>query len=77
VSRSRPSRPLEKAGGVGGTWRENSGPGLGRDVPSFFDSYSFEPNLDWSHRFSPGPEIRDDFEGVARKYGLLEWIEAA
>jgi len=68
-------RILEKAQSVGGTWRENTYPGLSCDVPSFFYSYSFEPNLDWSHRFSPGPEIRDYFERTARKYDLLPDID--
>jgi len=68
-------RIFEKAKSVGGTWRENSYPGLSCDVPSFFYSYSFEPKLDWSHRFSPGPEIRAYFEQVAIKYGLLPHIE--
>lgn len=67
-------RIFEKSHGVGGTWRENRYPGLTCDVPSFFYSYSFEPRLDWSHRFSPGPEIRAYFEGVTEKYGLLEHI---
>jgi cation diffusion facilitator CzcD-associated flavoprotein CzcO len=67
-------RIYEKATSVGGTWRENSYPGLTCDVPSFFYCYSFEPNLDWSHRFSPGPEIREYFERVAEKYGLLQHI---
>jgi len=63
-------RVFEKASSVGGTWRENTYPGLTCDVPSFFYSYSFEPNLDWSHRFAPGHEIRAYFEGVAEKYDL-------
>ncbi len=67
-------RIYEKADSVGGTWRENRYPGLTCDVPSFFYSYSFEPNLDWTHRFSPGPEIRAYFERVAEKYGLLPRI---
>lgn len=70
----RPFRILEKADSVGGTWRENTYPGLTCDVPSFFYSYSFEPNPDWSHRFSPGPEIREYLERVARKYRLHEHI---
>jgi cation diffusion facilitator CzcD-associated flavoprotein CzcO len=64
----------EKASSLGGTWRENTYPGLTCDVPSFFYSYSFEPNLDWSRRFSPGPEILAYFQGVAEKYGLLPHI---
>lgn len=67
-------RILEKAASLGGTWRENTYPGLTCDVPSFFYSYSFEPNPDWSHRFSPGPEILAYFERVAEKYGLFPYI---
>jgi cation diffusion facilitator CzcD-associated flavoprotein CzcO len=63
-------RIYEKAASLGGTWRENTYPGLTCDVPSFFYSYSFEPNPDWSHRFSPGPEILAYFERVAAKYDL-------
>jgi len=65
---------FEKADSIGGTWRENRYPGLSCDVPSFFYAYSFEPNLDWTHRFSPGREILAYFEGVARKYGLMSSI---
>ncbi len=64
----------EKADSVGGTWREDTYPGLTCDVPSFFYAYSFEPNPDWSHRFPPGPEILEYFQRVAEKYGLLKYI---
>jgi len=58
----------EKADRPGGTWRENTYPGIACDVPSHLYSYSFEPNPHWSHRFSPGGEIQAYFEGVARKH---------
>ncbi|MBK7951489.1 MAG: NAD(P)/FAD-dependent oxidoreductase [Deltaproteobacteria bacterium] len=64
----------EKGDSVGGTWRENTYPGLSCDVPSHIYSYAFEPNPDWSQRFSPGSEIRRYFEGVADKYGILPRI---
>ena len=60
----------EKAERLGGTWRENTYPGIACDVPSHLYSYSFEPNSEWSHRFSPGDEIQAYFEGVARRYGV-------
>ena len=60
----------EKADRFGGTWRENTYPGLACDVPSHLYSYSFAPNPEWSHRFSPGDEIRDYFEQVAADHGL-------
>jgi cation diffusion facilitator CzcD-associated flavoprotein CzcO len=60
----------EKAERLGGTWRENTYPGLCCDVPSHLYSYSFEPNPDWTHWFSPGSEIRTYFDEVAKKYDL-------
>ncbi|MEE2692932.1 MAG: NAD(P)/FAD-dependent oxidoreductase [Pseudomonadota bacterium] len=62
----------EKADDVGGTWRENVYPGVACDVPSHLYSFSFEPNPDWSKRFSPGGEIWDYMKRVAKKYGLYE-----
>ena len=59
---------FEKADRLGGTWRDNTYPGLTCDVPSHLYRYTFEPNADWSRRFSPGPEIRRYFEGVAERH---------
>ena len=64
----------EKAEKLGGTWRENTYPGIACDVPSHFYSYSFAPNPDWSHRFAPGAEIQSYFEGVARRFDVLPRI---
>lgn len=62
----------EKADGVGGTWRENTYPGVACDVPSHLYSFSFEPNPDWSKLYSPGDEIQRYTEHCAEKYGLYE-----
>ena len=40
---------LEKADSVGGTWRENTYPGIACDVPSHLYSFSFELNPNWTH----------------------------
>ncbi len=64
----------EKADRLGGTWRENTYPGLSCDVPAHLYTYSFEPNPDWSHTFAPGPEIQAYFERVAKKYNVIEKI---
>jgi len=61
---------FEKGDRFGGTWRENTYPGIACDVPSHLYSYSFAPNPDWSHRFAPGREIQAYFEDVARRYGI-------
>lgn len=61
---------LEKAESAGGTWRENTYPGLACDVPAYLYTYSFEPNPECSHRYARGPEIRAYFERVFEAYGL-------
>ncbi len=48
---------IERAGEVGGTWRDNTYPGCACDVPTSLHSFSFAPNADWSHTFARQPEI--------------------
>ena len=64
----------EKNPQLGGTWYENTYPGLSCDVPSHLYRYSFEPNPEWSHTFSPGAEIRDYFERITNKYNVERFI---
>ncbi|MEZ5742769.1 MAG: NAD(P)/FAD-dependent oxidoreductase [Sphingomonadaceae bacterium] len=64
----------EKGDSVGGTWRENTYPGLTCDVPAHSYVYSFAYNPDWSAYFAPGPEIRAYFQSVAERYGVLDAI---
>jgi cation diffusion facilitator CzcD-associated flavoprotein CzcO/acetyl esterase/lipase len=61
---------FEKAEGIGGVWRDNTYPGAACDVPSHLYSFSFEPNPDWSRRYSPQPEILDYLERCVEKYGI-------
>jgi cation diffusion facilitator CzcD-associated flavoprotein CzcO len=65
---------FEKADDVGGTWRDNTYPGLTCDVPSRYYSYSFRPNPDWSHLLPPGPEIQAYFQRVADERGIRRHI---
>lgn len=65
---------LEKAQGVGGTWRDNTYPGAACDVQSHLYSFSFEPNSGWSRKFGGQPEIRAYIEHCVAKYGLAEHI---
>lgn len=62
----------EKGDRFGGTWRENTYPGVACDVPSHLYSYSFALNPAWSHLFAPGPEIEAYFERVAAEHGLAD-----
>ena len=65
---------LEKADRVGGTWRDNTYPGCGCDVPSALYSFSFSPSHKWSHLFAKQPEILSYLEDVAEKYQLNDNI---
>ena len=62
---------LERAGDVGGTWRDNTYPGCACDVQSHLYSFSFAPNPGWSRRFSPQPEIQRYLQRCAREFGVL------
>src|SRR5215212_7099692 len=64
----------EKAERLGGTWRENTYPGIACDVPSHLYSYSFALNPDWSQSFSPGEEILAYFERVATEHEVLDAV---
>ena len=61
---------VEKADGVGGTWRDNVYPGLAVDIPTLTYSYSFEQNPDWSNLYAPGPELRQYADHCTDKYGV-------
>lgn len=64
----------EKADRLGGTWRDNTYPGLSCDVPSHHYTYSFEPNPNWSRHFVGGEEIYRYFERAAKKYQVADKI---
>ena len=64
----------EKTDRVGGTWRENTYPGLSCDVPSRWYSFSFALKADWQHRYSYGPDIQAYMESVARDFGVTEKV---
>lgn len=65
----------EKADRVGGTWRENTYPGLTCDVPSHHYTYSFERNPDWTRHLPRGVEIQAYFERTTEKYGIEKLIQ--
>ena len=66
---------IEKASRVGGTWRENTYPGCGCDVPSALYSYSFAPSAKWSHLFARQPEILNYLEEVSENFNIKPLIQ--
>ena len=65
---------LERAGEVGGTWRDNTYPGCQCDIPSALYSFSFAPNPDWSRFYPLQSEIRDYLRRCAHDFGVMPRI---
>jgi cation diffusion facilitator CzcD-associated flavoprotein CzcO len=65
---------FERAGEVGGTWRDNTYPGVACDVPSHLYSFSFAPNPGWSRTFSPGREIQDYLRRCAARFDVTPHV---
>ncbi|MBA4022002.1 MAG: cyclohexanone monooxygenase [Gordonia sp.] len=63
---------IERAGDVGGTWRDNTYPGAACDVPSNLYSFSFAPSPDWSNNYARQPEIFSYLRSVADDFGFRE-----
>jgi len=63
---------LEKAGDIGGTWRENTYPGVACDIPSHLYSMASHPNPGWSRAYAGGAEIQSYLKEVAREEGLYD-----
>jgi len=61
---------LERGDSVGGTWRDNTYPGVACDVPSHLYGFAAHPHPAWSATFAPGPEIHSYLEAVARRERL-------
>ena len=66
---------FDREGGVGGTWRINTYPGLACDVKSHLYSYSFDLNASWSRLWSAQPEILDYFERCAERHRLFPHLK--
>ncbi|WP_020668773.1 flavin-containing monooxygenase [Amycolatopsis nigrescens] len=61
---------LERADEVGGSWRDNTYPGIGVDIPSIAYQYSFARNPDWTRVFARGAEVKAYHQDVADRFGL-------
>ena len=60
---------LDRASEIGGTWRDNTYPGLTCDVPSLLYSFSFRP-WRWSRRFPARDEILAYLHALVAEHGL-------
>ncbi len=65
---------LERESDVGGTWRDNTYPGIACDIPSHLYSFSFAPKSNWTRYFAPGGEILQYLRDCVRAEGLGQHI---
>ncbi|WP_238005745.1 NAD(P)/FAD-dependent oxidoreductase [Dactylosporangium sp. AC04546] len=65
-----PYRIFEKRAAVGGTWHDNTYPGLHVDVITRSYEFPFARRNSWSKRYAPGEEIRRYLVGFARERGI-------
>jgi cation diffusion facilitator CzcD-associated flavoprotein CzcO len=65
----------EKAGSIGGTWRDNTYPGAACDVMSHLYSFSFARNPNWSRTYSPQSEILDYLVETARGFKVDQYVK--
>jgi len=66
---------FERAGDVGGVWRDNLYPGCACDIPAPLYSYSFALNPEWTQRFPPRTEILDYLRRCVRDFGLQPHLQ--
>jgi cation diffusion facilitator CzcD-associated flavoprotein CzcO len=65
---------FERAHDVGGTWRDNTYPGVGVDIPTFAYQFSYELKPDWSRVFAKGPEVKGYIDEYVVKYDLARHL---
>ncbi|MGB2923372.1 MAG: NAD(P)/FAD-dependent oxidoreductase, partial [Mycobacterium sp.] len=65
---------VERADRVGGTWRDNTYPGVACDIPSLLYSFSFVKNPTWSRAYPSGAEISGHIEDLTDQHGLRPLI---
>ena len=63
---------LEKNNDIGGTWFENTYPGVRCDVPNHYYSFSFERNNNWPNYYSHGEDIAKYLRSFAKKHCVYE-----
>ncbi|KAF2221197.1 hypothetical protein BDZ85DRAFT_302527 [Elsinoe ampelina] len=66
---------LEKNEDVSGTWLENIYPGVRCDITAHVYQSTFDPRTQWSEKFAQGQEIREYWQGLARKYNVYKLVK--
>ncbi|HZD67264.1 MAG TPA: NAD(P)/FAD-dependent oxidoreductase [Acidimicrobiales bacterium] len=59
---------LERADDIGGTWRDNTYPGVAVDIPAQAYQFSYRLNPDWRRTFARGWEVKAYIDRLADRY---------
>lgn len=65
---------LERTEDIGGTWRDNTYPGIAVDIPAQAYQFSYELNPEWSRVFAPGAEVKAYIDHCADRYGIRQHV---
>lgn len=65
---------LESASDIGGTWRDNTYPGVAVDIPSSSYCFSFETDYPWSRAYASGHEVQAYIRRCAKTYEIERHI---
>ncbi len=65
---------LERAADIGGTWRDNTYPGLTVDIPAQAYQFSFHLKPDWSHTYARGREVKAYIDGCADRWDVRRHV---
>ena len=65
---------LEGANDVGGTWRDNTYPGVAVDIPSASYCFSFATDFPWTSKFAPGAQIQEYVRQCADRFAVTKHI---
>src|ERR1700720_597312 len=65
---------LERASDIGGTWRDNTYPGIAVDIPAQAYQFSYELKPDWSRGFARGAEVKAYIDRCADRYDVRRFV---
>jgi cation diffusion facilitator CzcD-associated flavoprotein CzcO len=66
---------LERASDIGGTWRDNTYPGIAVDIPAQAYQFSYELKPDWSRVFAGGAEVKAYIDHCADRYDVRRFVQ--
>ena len=65
---------LERAADIGGTWRDNTYPGIAVDIPAQAYQFSYELKPTWSRVFAKGSEVKAYVDQCADHYDVRSHV---